>query len=179
MRIHSITSYTDFKTVNGGDGGSIPLQYYVSGTRSKVFMQELQIQSNSRSSPLQYTIGAFYLNERDNDGNSYYYLNRTYSTATAAAHELPVLFGGFGGYGAANGCQYSYTTTAACNLNYTTGNIFDSRGESAATTKSYAVYGQASYTIARKLTLTEGVRYTVDDKTYKAITQSGDPQHLR
>ena len=36
-----------------------------------------------------------------------------------------------------------------------------------ARTKSYAGYGQLSYTIADKLTLTAGARYTVDDKDYR------------
>ena len=174
VRVRSISSYTMFDTVNGGDGdgGPIPLQYFVTGTRSKTFTQEFQLQSNSKSSPFQYTLGAYYFNETARDGSSYYYLNRTYTTATAAAQGLPVLSGGIGGYGAANGCQFSYTTTAACNLNYTKGNIFDSRSESAAKTKSYAVYGQASYTFNSKLTFTFGARYTIDDKDYRSIFQS-------
>ncbi|MEG3153883.1 TonB-dependent receptor [Sphingomonas sp. RB1R13] len=174
IRVRSITSYTNFRTVNGGDGdgGPIPLQYFVTGTRSKTFTQELQLQSANAASPFQYTIGGFYLNEKAREASSYYYLNRTYTTATAAAQGLPVLYGGIGGFGASNGCQFSFRTTAACNLNYTTGNLFDSRSESAATTKSYAIYGQASYTIDTKLTLTLGARYTVDDKTFKSIAQS-------
>lgn len=171
--LRSITSYTKFRTVNGGDGdgGPIPLQYFVNGTRSKVFTQELQLQSTG-DGPFQYTIGGYYLSETGRDGSSYYYLNRTYSTATAAAQGLPVLYGGIGGYGAANGCQFSYTTPAACNLNFTTGNIFDSRSLAEASTKSYAVYGQASYTIGEKLTITAGARYTIDDKQYKTIAQA-------
>ena len=174
VRLRSITSYTNFRTVNGGDGdgGPIPLQYYVNGTRSKTFTQELQLQSHDAASPLQYTVGAFYLRETARDATSYYYLSRTYNTATAAAQGLPVLFGGTGGFGTANGCQFSFATTAACNRNYTTGNIFDSRSETAAKTKSYAIYGQASYTFDTKLTLTLGARYTVDDKLYKTIAQS-------
>jgi iron complex outermembrane receptor protein len=171
--LRSITSYTKFRTVNGGDGdgGPIPLQYFVNGTRSKVFTQELQLQSTG-DGPFQYTIGGYYLSETGRDGSSYYYLNRTYSTATAAAQGLPVLYGAIGGYGAANGCQFSYTTPAACNLNFTTGNIFDSRSLAQASTKSYAVYGQASYTIADKLTITAGARYTIDDKQYRTIAQA-------
>lgn len=174
-RLRSLTSFTKFSTANGGDGDGtpLPLQYYVTGTTSRVFTQEVQLQSNNPVNPLQYTFGGFYLDESDRDGTSYYYLNRTYRTTTAASLGLPVYYGSGGGFGgSANGCQFSFTTTAACNLNFTTGNLFDSRGETAATTKSYAVYGQASYTFNRRLTLTAGVRYTVDDKTYKAITQS-------
>lgn len=173
VRLRSITSYTKFRTVNGGDGdgGPIPLQYFVTGTRSRVFTQELQLQSAGHG-PLQYTLGGFYLNEEGRDGSSYYYLNRTYSTATAAANGQPVLYGGIGGFGAANGCQFSYMTTAACSLNFTTGNIFDSRGVSEARTKSYAAYGQLSYTVADRLTITLGARYTVDEKHFKTIAQA-------
>ena len=174
VRIRSITSYTKFRTVNGGDGdgGAIPLQYFVTGTRSRTFTQELQVQSADASSPFQYTLGGFFLDESARDGTSYYYLNRNYTTATAAAMGLPVYYGAIGGVGAANGCQFSYSTPAACSLNYTTGNIFDSRNESAAKTKSYAIYGQASYRVDERLTLTAGARYTVDDKDYRSIFQS-------
>ena len=168
LRLRAITSYTQFHTVNGGDGdgGPIALQYYAAGTRSKVFTQEVQLQSVG-DSPLQYTLGGFYLSETGRDATAYYYLNRTYSSAGAAAQGLPTLYGGIGGYGAANGCQFSFTTPAACGLNFTTGNVFDSRGLSAATTHSYAVYGQASYSFD-KLTVTLGARYTVDDKDRKS-----------
>lgn len=174
IRLRSITSFTKFDTVAGGDGdgGPIPLQYFVAGTRSKVFTQELQLQSTDVTSPLQYTLGAFYLHETGRDGTSYYYLNRNYSSATAAALGLPVLYGAIGGRGAANGCQFSYTTPpASCSLDYTTGNIFDSRSVAAAETDSYAIYGQASYSFD-DLTITLGGRYTVDDKSYKTIAQA-------
>ncbi len=41
-KLRSITSYTVFSTVNGGDGDGtpLPIQYYVNGTDSKVFTQE-------------------------------------------------------------------------------------------------------------------------------------------
>ncbi len=175
IRLRSITSYTKFDTVAGGDGdgAAIPLRYFVAGTNSDVFTQEFQLQSADIGNPLQYTVGAFYLSEKGRDGNSFYYLNRDYTTATAAARGLPVYYGGIGGFGASNGCQFSFTTPpGSCSLNFTTGNLFDSRSVNEAETKSYAVYGQASYTLFDQLTLTLGGRYTIDEKKYKSIAQS-------
>ncbi len=176
MRLRSITSYTNFDTVAGGDGDGtpLPLQYFAAGTRSEVFTQELQLQSANPDSPLEYTLGAFYLSEEGRDGSSFYYLNRNYTTATAAAAGLPVYYGAGGGVGGSgNGCQFSYTTPpASCSLNFTTGNLFDFRSLAEAETTSYAVYGQASYDVTDQLTFTLGARYTIDDKAYKTITQS-------
>ena len=174
VRIRSITSFTKFDTEAGGDGdgAAIPLQYFIAGSRSNTFTQELQLQSTDTASRLQYTLGAFYFHEKARDGSSYYFLNRTYRTANAAAQGLPVYYGAIGGRGAANGCQFSFTTPpASCSLDYTTGNLFDSRSVAEAKTDSYAIYGQASYQIGN-LTLTAGARYTVDEKGYKTIAQA-------
>ena len=113
IRLRSITSYTDFDTVAGGDGDGtpIPLQYFVGGTRSEVFTQEVQLQSADPSSRLQYTLGAYYLREEGRDGSSFYYLNRNYTTANAASMGLPTYYGAGGGIGgSSNGCQFSFTT---------------------------------------------------------------------
>ena len=168
LRLRSITGYTKFSTVNGGDGDGtpLPLQYYVTGTDSQSFSQEFQVQSNDKENPLQYTAGAYYFFEKDRDGSSYYYLNRNYTTANATSLGLPTYYAGTGA------CQFSYTANAACSLNYATGNLFDSRGEDAAQTQSYAVYAQSSYTIADKLTFTLGGRYTIDHKSFKSIEQA-------
>lgn len=175
IRLRSITSYTDFETVAGGDGDGvdIPLRYFEAGTQSEVLTQEFQIQWADTSSRLQYTIGAFYLSEKARDGTSFYYLNRDYTTDTAAARGLPVYYGAIGGFGASNGCQFSFTTPpGSCNLDFTTGNLFNSRSVNEAETDSYAVYAQASYEIDDRLTLTLGGRYTIDEKKYKSISQS-------
>ena len=173
-RLRSISAYTRFSTRNGGDGDGepLPIQYFATGTVSETFQQELQLQSNNPTSPLQYTVGGFYLWEKAREGSVLYYLNRNYTTATAAAQGLPVYYGAGGGVGgSATACQFSFTTTAACNLNYTTGNLFDSPSENAAQTQSYAAYAQASYRFFDKLTVTGGVRYTIDHKNYKSVVQ--------
>lgn len=173
--LRSLTSYTDFDQVAGGDGdgAEIPLRYYEAGTQSKVFTQEFQLLSANSDSPLQYTLGAFYFSEEASDGSSFYYLNRTYTTATAADQGLPVYYGALGGFGASNGCQFSYTTPpSSCSVDYTTGNLFDFRTAAEAETKSYALYGQMSFDMSDQLTLTLGARYTIDDKKYKTMVQS-------
>lgn len=175
IRLRSITSYTSFETVAGGDGDgvAIPLRYFEAGTESEVFTQEFQLQSANPESALQYTLGAYYLSEEGRDGNSFYYLNRTYTTATAAAQGLPVFYGALGGFGASNGCQFTFNTPPAdCSVDYTTGNLFDFRGVAEAKTESYALYAQGSYDFSDQLTVTLGARYTDDQKEYKTITQS-------
>ena len=167
IRLRSISAYTKFSTVNGGDGDgtSLPLLYYVSGTDAETFSQEVQVQSN-HPGPFQYTVGGFYLYDKDEDGTNNYYLNRTYTTGGAAALGLPTY------YGATGGCQFRYATTSACNLNYASGNLYDFPLEDAARTQSYAAYAQASYTVLDRLTFTGGVRYTIDHKVYKSTVQN-------
>lgn len=75
-------------------------------------------------------------------------------------------------YASGGNCGYSFSPLNApfsCNLN----NAFstDSAGPVYARTKSLAGYGQVSYTIDDRLTLTAGLRYTVDDKVYKSVAQ--------
>ena len=175
-RLRSISSYTKFSTVNGGDGDGTPLPifYYVNGADSEAYTQEFQLQRNDRKSPLQYTVGGFFLYENDREGSNTYYLNRTYTTATAAARGLPTLYGAGSASnipGSASSCQFAYATTAACNFTANTGNLYDYPQEDAAKTQSYAAYAQASYKFFDRLTVTGGARYTIDRKSYKQIFQ--------
>ncbi len=175
IRLRSITGYVKFRTVNmgDGDGGPIPLAGYYNITEAQTFTEEFQIQSANRSSPLQYTLGAFYLNDTDYDGAVTYYYNHSYTTQTAAAQGLPAL------YAVGNTCGFTYNpTNAPFSCNITNVNSPDSPGFSYAKTKSYAGYGQASYKFFDKLTLTGGVRYTVDDKDYRSTAQAGPIQFV-
>jgi iron complex outermembrane recepter protein len=170
IRLRSITGYTDFFFSNrsDGDGGPIPLREFYFITEAETFTQELQIQSANAASPLQYTLGAFYMDDKIGEGAASVFSERNYSTVTAAANGLPVLYADGGN------CGYSFSPLNApfsCNLS----NLASSDGASPvrARTKSYAGYGQLSYTIADKLTLTAGARYTVDDKDYRSVAQAG------
>lgn len=169
LRLRSITGFTKFDSLNvgDGDGGPIPLSAYYAIVKAKTFTQEFQLQSANRASPLQYTLGAFYMNDENNDAGALFYPRHDYTTAGAAAQGLPAL------YAVGNTCGFTYTPLRApssCLLS--NANSPDSASPAFAKTKSYAGYGQLSYTFDDKLTLTAGARYTVDDKVYKNVTQS-------
>ena len=170
IRLRSITGYTDFFTSNrsDGDGGPIPLSEFYYITAAKTFSQEVQLQSANPSSPLQYTLGAFYMKDTVNEGQGTVFSGSNYSTLTAAANGLPVL------YASGSNCGFTFSPLNApfsCNLNNAAS--ADSAGPVYARTKSKAAYGQVSYEIADRLTLTAGARYTVDDKVYKNVAQVG------
>ena len=170
IRLRSITGYSDFFTYNrsDGDGGPIPFSEFYFITKAKTFTQELQLQSANPTSPLQYTLGGYYLLDRVNEAGATVVSGSNYTTLTAAANGLPVL------YGSGSNCGFTYSPLAApfsCNLNNTT--AADGVGPAAARTKSYAAYGQASYRFDDKLTLTAGIRYTVDEKGFKNTAQIG------
>ena len=155
LSFRSITGYVDFKAVRGGDndGTSAPfgVAYFI--TEDKAFSQELQLLSNDSSSPLQYTLGAYYLHDRVPDGFLSARPNRTYSTASALANgQVPLYFGSNFTF-LPNGTIGAPGSDAWNPLSYLE-------------TKSYAAYGQVSYTFAEKLTVTGGLRYTIDDKNF-------------
>ncbi len=170
VRLRSITGYTDFFYSNraDGDGGPIPIREFYFITTAKTFTQELQLQSADSASPLQYTIGAYYMDDRIGEGSGSVFSNQNYRTIDAPGNGFPVLYADGGG------CGYVFSPLNApfsCNLNNTLSN--DSATPVRATTRSYAGYGQVSYTVMEKLTLTGGLRYTIDDKEYRQAAQPG------
>ena len=154
LRFRSITGYVDFKAVRGGDndGTAAPFGTAFFITEDKAFSQELQFQSNDSTSPFQYTFGVYYLHDRVPDG----FLsarNRTYSTASALANgQVPLYFGS------------NFTFLPTSTISAPASDSFNPL--SFLETKSYAGYGQVSYTLADSLTITGGLRYTVDDKDF-------------
>lgn len=168
VRLRSITGYTDFFTSNrsDGDGGPVPVSEFYYITAAETFTQELQLQSADDQNPLQYTLGVFYLNDKLNQGEGTVFSGANYNTLTAAANGFPVL------YASGSGCGFTFSPLAApssCNVNNAVSN--DSASPVSAKTKSYAAYGQVSYAVTEQLTLTGGLRYTVDDKVYKSVGQ--------
>lgn len=101
IRFRSITGFTDFFTSNrsDGDGGPVPEREFYYITAAETFSQELQLQSADAQSPLQYTIGAFYMKDTINQGEGSVFSDRNYSTVTAAANGFPVLYANGGGCG--------------------------------------------------------------------------------
>lgn len=159
LSFRSITGYVDFKAVRGGDndGTAAPFGKAFFATEDKAFSQELQLLSNDDGSPLQYTLGVYYLHDRVPDGFLSQRANRNYTTASALANnQLALYFGS------------DFTTVPG------PGGFFGRAGDSFnplsfLETKSYAGYGQISYTLAETLTLTGGLRYTVDDKEFASL----------
>ena len=171
VRIRSITGYNDFFFSNraDGDGGPIPFAEFYAVNVAKTFTQEVQLQSTG-DSPFQYTAGAYYMDDKINEASAVVYPRNDYSTLTAAANGFPVLY--------ANGgvCAYTALPTGplpfGVNCNISNFSQADNATPTFARTKSYAGYGQLSYTIDEKLTLTAGARYTVDDKDYRSVAQA-------
>ena len=150
VRLRSISSYTKFDLIRtAGSLTPVLLNYSYQQTRAKTFTQELQILSNDTTSPLQYVLGGYYFDDTADD-ISVTNQNRSYVTATAPAGQQYYTFG------------FTYLPLATQGLNQTF--AYDGFGAVRQKTKSYAGYGQVSYTLAQKLTVTGGVRYTRDDK---------------
>ncbi|WP_375396674.1 TonB-dependent receptor [uncultured Sphingomonas sp.] len=154
VTLRSITSYSDFENVRTGNSLTpVLLNYSYLATRAKTFTQELQVLSSDSASPFKYILGGYYYNDDVTERNVTN-VNRSYVTATAPAGQQYYTFG------------FTALPTAAQGLNQTS--AYDSFSAYRQRIKSYAAYGQLSYTIADKLTLTAGARYTRDDKTLLA-----------
>jgi len=165
VRLRSISSYTDFDlTRTGGSLTPVLLNFSYAQTQARTFTQEVQILSNNPDSPLQYVIGGYFLDDRVREV-SVTNQNRGYVTANAPAGQQYYTFG------------FTYLPFASQGLNQTF--AYDGFSAVQQRTKSYAGYGQVSYTFFDKLTATAGVRYTEDKKTLltsrfnRAATGSG------
>jgi len=171
MRLRSITGYNHFDAVRSTDNDGTPANYGIGYflTKDKAFSQEVQIQSTSASSPFKYTIGAYYLNDEVPDA----FLserNHGYSTAGALAGapgtgNYPLYFGSnFTTLPSSGGAVPNGPTTAYIGLNGS--DAYNPK--SWAKNVSYATYAQLSYTFADRLTVTGGLRYTIDKKDLRS-----------
>ena len=163
VRLRSITGLIDFDALRGGDNdgtrASFGIGYFI--TKSKSFSQELQIQSTG-DSPFQYTVGGYYFNDKVPDA----FLGartRNFSTASAIAAGLPGLV--FGS---------DYTTLPSIGSAITANANDNFNPLSFQKTKSSALYGQASYNFG-KLTVTGGLRYTIDKKDLRSARTNATP----
>ncbi len=153
VTLRSITSYSDFENIRTGSSLTpVLLNYSYIKTGAKTFTQEVQLLSSDSGSPLQYILGGYYYDDKVTEHNVTN-VNRAYSTATAPAGQQYFTFG------------FTALPTAAQGLNQAT--AYDSFSALEQRIKSYAAFGQVSYTIADKLTVTGGLRYTKDDKGLK------------
>ena len=149
VRVRSITSYTDFEILRTGSSLTpVLLDFSFQETTAETFTQELQLLSNDDSSPFQWIIGGYYFDDRARD-LSVTNQNRSYDAATAPP-----------GFQYSNfGFEYQRSGGLISRVN-----AYDGFAARQSDTLSLAAYGQASYTIADRLTLTGGLRYTHDTK---------------
>jgi iron complex outermembrane recepter protein len=170
IRLRSITGYNDFDAVRSTDNDGTPANYGIGYflTQNKAFSQELQLQSTG-SGPLSYTVGGYYLNDEVPDA---FLSGRTrgYSTAGALANApgtggYPLYFGSnFTTLPSSGGAVVNPPSTA-----FITPNASDAfNPKSWAKNISYASYAQVSYTFADRLTITGGLRYTIDKKDLRS-----------
>jgi iron complex outermembrane recepter protein len=154
VRLRSITSYSDFDLIRtGGSLTPVLLNYSYAQTISKTLTQELQIMSNEdKKSPLEWIVGGYFLDDTARD-RSVTNVNRAYVTATAPVGQQYYPFGfTYAPSGTGLDQRFSYDSFSAAEQK----------------SRSLAAYGQLSYTLMEKLTLTGGVRYTKDDKDFMA-----------
>ena len=151
VTFRSITSYSDFRNIRTGNSlTAVLLNYSYIDTRAKTFTQEVQLLSSDTGSPFKYIVGGYYYDD-DVTEHNVTNVNRAYTTATAPAGQQYYTFG------------FTSLPTSAQGLNQAS--AYDSFSALRQRIKSYAAFGQLSYTIADRLTLTGGIRYTKDDKT--------------
>ncbi len=152
VRLRSITSYSDFDLIRtGGSLTPVLLNYSYAQTTSKTLTQELQVMSNgSDKSPLEWIVGGYYFDDTARD-RSVTNVNRSYVTATAPVGQQYYPFG------------FTYLPSGT-GLDQRFG--FDSFSALQQKARSLAAYGQLSYTLFDKLTLTGGLRHTKDEKDF-------------
>ncbi len=170
VRLRSITGYNNFDAVRSTDNDGTPANYGIGYflTKDKAFSQEIQIQSTGND-PLKYTFGGYYLNDEVPDA---FLSGRTKGYSTAGALAGAEGTGGYPLYFGSNFTAYPSSGGAVVNLPSTA--YIGPNGSDAfnplswAKNISYAAYGQVSYTFNDRLTITGGLRYTIDKKDLRS-----------
>jgi iron complex outermembrane receptor protein len=150
VRLRSISSFADFDLIRTGSSLTpVLLNYSYQQTLAKTYTQEFQVlSSDDKPDALRWIAGMYYFDDTAAD-RSVTNVNRSYVTATAPAGQQYYPFG--------------FTQLpSGTGLDQRTG--FDSFSAFQQKTRSTAAYGQLSYTLWDKLTLTGGLRHTRDEK---------------
>ena len=178
-RLRSITGYNDFDAVRSTDNDGTPADFGIGYflTKNKAFSQELQLQSTG-AGPFSYTVGGYYLNDEVPDA---FLSGRTrgYSTVGALASapgtgSYPLYFGSnFTALPSSGGAVLNlpvsgtgFSPSPSAFIGPNASDAFNPK--SWAKNISYASYAQLSYTFAERLTITGGLRYTIDKKDLRS-----------
>ncbi|MBY0563157.1 MAG: TonB-dependent receptor [Hyphomonadaceae bacterium] len=158
LTLRSITAFRELGAEFGRDGDNSSSQYVETHNMvdQRQFSQELQLLGGGPDSRLRWVLGAYYFDEWARDTNDV----RLASGLWAALEGLPgaviplspavcptLCLGGVGN-----------PLNALFDLDFDIYNRVD--------TLSYAVFGQGSYDLTDRLSLTAGLRYTQEEKTY-------------
>jgi iron complex outermembrane receptor protein len=138
ISLKSISAYRHFSSDFGRDSDSSPILYNSTTDNygEAQVSQEFQLTGRSFADRLKWAAGLFYFNETGHDTNLVY---------------IP------GAFGSAIGVP------PGDNLGASSFTIVSGGGSA---TTSYAAYGQGTYAITNALSLTFGLRYTSEDKTF-------------
>ena len=150
VRLRSITGYADFYALRSSDNdfSAAPIAIDYNLTKVRTFTQEVQILSNDTTSPFQWIVGGYFLDDRVkefffSDNNTAYGVPATVSALFPfGISQLPTT-------------QLSFARS-------------DNLSPVQLNTRSYAGFAQASYRLFERLRVTAGARYTSDRKRYSA-----------
>ncbi len=158
VQLKSITAYRTLRAIFGRDGDNSPSSYistFQHDWQAQV-SQELQLNGNSFNSRLKWTTGLYYFNEKATDQNEVRLASGLWSALEGLPGPVIPL--------SPNPCPTACLGGPGNPLNA----LFDldfhifNRIE----TSSYAAYGQGSYNLTDALSVTVGLRYTKEDKSY-------------
>lgn len=144
VSIVSVTGYQHASRNDQEDTDAAPEPVITASyiARQNTFSQELRLQSNGHT-PLRYVVGAYYAHDFiDND--SYYDVLPSYQVSTDDNPTGTYLDYGVGVFG------WPFTQKS----------------------DTYAVFGQADYDLTSRLTLTGGLRYSADHKTFHYVSEA-------
>jgi len=149
VTLKSITAYRAFKARFGRDGDGSPLPIVATDNRQKQhqFSQEIQLVGTSMEDRLHWQIGGFYFNEYGQDLNDVRLISGMYQAFEALPGPIGSGFGGAGNF-----------LNQFLDLDL---DIFNEINIS-----SVAGFGQATFDVTDRLSITGGLRYTYEKKDY-------------
>lgn len=160
--VKSITAYRALSTEYGRDADNSPAPYIddFHEVDQRQFSQEIQLLGTIFNEQLKYVVGANYFDEHATDRSTV----RIFSGLYTALESLPAaIIPAAAGVNCAILPQFCFggrgnPLNVGLDLDIDLLNVVDN--------KSYAVFGQASYALSSRLSVTGGARFTRDEKRY-------------